>query len=204
MLFCNMLKLRFGIGLFLVGVLITINQLSAISQNHRSKIIFIGQLQYVAADSSAIPQQNGFASEREALDTLVHYLISPKLTMNYGFLSEDSFVAQVRRVDTLTPLVMVHAQYVQYKYRVQKGVVKFRKYLKEHTLNLKKKDTTNGLPALISWPPVVYKSKGNAFNVTRYEVEIIKRKFKFILQYELWWVSGRAYWNNDFRYYEND
>ena len=104
----------------------------------------------------------------------------------------------------LTPLVMVHAQYVQYKYRVQKGVVKFRKYLKEHTLNLKKKDTTNGLPALISWPPVVYKSKGNAFNVTRYEVEIIKRKFKFILQYELWWVNGRAYWNNDFRYYEND
>lgn len=199
-----MLKLRFGIGLFLVGVLITINQLSAISQNHRSKIIFIGQLQYVAADSSAIPQQNGFASEREALDTLVHYLISPKLTMNYGFLSEDSFVAQVRKVDTLTPLVMVHAQYVQYKYRVQKGVVKFRKYLKEHTLNLKKKDTTNGLPALISWPPVVYKSKGNVFNVTRYEVEIIKRKLKFILQYELWWVNGRAYWNNDFRYYEND
>ena len=140
MLFCSMLKLRFGIGLFLVGVLITINQLSAISQNHRSKIIFIGQLQYATTDSSAIPQQNGFASEREALDTLVHYLISPKLTMNYGFLSEDSFVAQVRRVDTLTPLVMVHAQYVQYKYRVQKGVVKFRKYLKEHTLNLKKKD----------------------------------------------------------------
>ena len=199
-----MLKLRFGIGLFLVGVLITINPLSAISQNHRSKIIFIGQLQYAATDSNAIPQQNGFASEREALDTLVHYLISPKLTMNYGFLSEDSFVAQVRRVDTLTPVVMVHAQYVQYKYRVQKGVVKFRKYLKEHTLNLKKKDTTNGLPALISWPPVVYKSKGNAFNVTRYEVEIIKRKFKFILQYELWWVNGRAYWNNDFRYYEND
>jgi hypothetical protein len=199
-----MLKFRVGYLWVLFVLLIVAKQISAIPQNHPSKITFIGQLMRENADSSTNPQQNGFASEREALDTLVHYLISPKLTMNYGFLSEDSFVAQVRKVDTLTPVVMVHAQYVQYKYRVQKGVVKFRKYLKEHTLNLKKKDSTNGLPALISWPPVVYKSKGNAFNVTRYEVEIIKRKFKFILQYELWWINDRAYWNNDFRYYEND
>ena len=199
-----MLKFRVGYLWMLVVLLFVAKQISAIPQKHPSKITFIGQLMRENADSSTKPQQNGFASEREALDTLVHYIINPKLTLEFGFLSEDSFVAQVRKVDTLTPLVMVHAQYVQYKYRVRKGVLKFRKYLKEHTLNLKKKDTTNGLPALISWPPVVYKSKGNAFNVSRYEVEIIKRKFKFILQYELWWVNGRAYWNNDFRYYEND
>ena len=155
-------------------------------------------------DTATMPRQYGFYTEKEALDSLVYYLVNPKLTMEIGFLSEDSFVFQVRKVDTLTPLPMVHAQYVQYKYRVQKGVVKFRKYLKNNSLNLKKKDSTNGLPALISWPPVVYKSKGKGFEVNRYEVEITKRKYKFILQYELWWINNRAYWNSDFRYYSND
>lgn len=144
----------------------------------------------------------GFTDEREAFDSLVYWVTHPKSKPDFGFLSEESFMRQLRRIDTVTPPVMVKAQYIQYKHRVVKSIAKFRKYCKSNTILLKKMDSASGLPALVQWPPIVYKNKG-PFNVKRYELEINRKKFKFIFQYELWWIDGRAYWNNEFRYYDN-
>jgi hypothetical protein len=144
----------------------------------------------------------GFADEREAFDSLVHWVINPKSKPDYGFLTEELFMQQLRKIDTVTPPVMVKAQYIEYKHRVVKSVAKFRKYCKSNSILLKKKDSASGLPALVQWPPIIYKNKG-PFVVKRYELEINRKKFKFIFQYELWWIAGRAYWNNEFRYYDN-
>lgn len=158
---------------------------------------------YFSADSIEPKVLNiGFADEREAFDSLVYWVTHPKSKPDFGFLTEDAFMTQLRRIDTITPPVMVKAQYIQYKHRVLKSISKFRKYCKSNSILLKKMDSASGLPALVQWPPIVYKNKG-PFNVKRYELEINRKKFKFIFQYELWWIDGRAYWNNEFRYYDN-
>ncbi len=194
-----MFKGRYSI-LFLLVILLFFSKNNYAAQiNVHQKI----EYSYRSIDSLEPNVLNqGFMDEREAFDSLVYWVIHPKSKPNYGFLTEELFMTQLRKIDTVTPPVMVKAQYIEYKHRVVKSVAKFRKYCKSNSILLKKMDSSSGLPALVQWPPIIYKNKG-PFNVKRYELEINRKKFKFIFQYELWWINGRAYWNNEFRYYNN-
>lgn len=146
--------------------------------------------------------KKGYINEREAFDSLVNWLVHPKQKPEYGFLTENEFLKQLRIVDTVTPVVMAKAQYVHYQHKMVKSIGKFRKYCKSNSLVLKKLDSASGLPAIVKWPPIIYKNKG-PFAIKRYEIEITKKKLKYILQFELWWIDGVGYWSNELRYYNN-
>ncbi len=144
----------------------------------------------------------GFLDERQAFDSLVFWVTHPKIKPSYGFLSEELFFKQLRLVDTVTPQAMAKAQHIHYQHKLRKSIAKFIKYCKSNKLILKKIDSTSGLPAVAKWPPIVYRNKG-PFAIKRYEIELTKKKLKFILQFELWWIDGKGYWSNELRYYNN-
>lgn len=148
------------------------------------------------------PNTGGFTDEREAFDSLVYWVTHPKIKPSYGFLSEELFFSQLRLVDTITPRVMAKAQHVHYEHKMRKSIGKFIKYCKSNKLIFKKLDSLSGLPAVVKWPPIVYRNKG-PFAIKRYEIELTKKKFKYILQFELWWIEGKGYWSNELRYYDN-
>jgi hypothetical protein len=147
-------------------------------------------------------QSAGFADERQAFDSLTFWISHPKSKIQYGFLSEDGFFKQLRLIDTITPYTMARAQHVVYKHKMRKSIEKFKKYCKSNKLTFKKLDSLSGLPLLVKWPPIVYQNKG-VFKIKRYEIELTKKKLKYILQFELWWIDGRGYWTNELRYYDN-
>lgn len=144
----------------------------------------------------------GFSDEREAFDSLVYWVTHPKVKPSYGFLSEELFFKQLRLIDTITPKSMAKAQHIHYQHKMKKSISKFMKYCKSNKLILKKIDSASGLPVLVKWPPIVYRYKG-PFAIKRYEIELTKKKLKFILQFELWWIEGKGYWSNELRFYDN-
>ncbi len=149
-----------------------------------------------------IYRSSGFKDERQAFDSLTVWISNAKSKTEYGFLAEDDFIKQLRLVDTVTPNNMARAQYVIYRHRMKKSIEKFKKYCKSNKLSFKKLDSLSGLPLLVKWPPIVYHNKGS-FKIKRYEVELSRKKQKFVLQFELWWLEDRAYWTNELRYYDN-
>ena len=155
----------------------------------------------VKSDTAGI-DQFGFNNERDAFDSLVNWVIHPKVKPAFGFLSEAEFLKQLRMVDTVTPVVMARAQHIHYEHKMVKSIEKFRKYCKSNSMILKKMDSASGLPVIVKWPPIVYLNKG-PYSIKRYEIEITKKKQKFILQFELWWIDGKGYWSNELRYYNN-
>ena len=167
-------------------------------------IVFFGGLVSImpsfAQDSL---MREGFSTEKEALDSLISWVTHPKYERNYGFLNDSQFVLQLRKIDTVTPAVMVRAQRIQYKYQFLKQIHKFEKYCKQNSIRFVVNEKSKTGPAKFKEPPLEYKNSG-PFKVRRYEYELLSKKDTFIFSFELWWVNDHGYWINELRIYSKD
>ncbi len=134
----------------------------------------------------------GFSTAEEALDTLVAWILNKKAMPEYGFVSQDQFLRELRLHDTASPQAMAEGQYLNYVFQFQKSFQKLRAQI------AKQRFTWRGVhirPEKGQW------RSSNGFPATRYIITLEKGKKKWELRYELWWLDDRAYWVNRLQFF---
>ncbi|MEY3966417.1 MAG: hypothetical protein RL263_1586 [Bacteroidota bacterium] len=101
---------------------------------------------------------------------------------------ESDFLIMVRMVDTITPEVIVHGQYMNYRYRFLNGIKQIRKKASKQGLFYKQMEFN-------STQYISYKNQG-ILPIWRIEFKLKRRKVSYSMRFELiewngnWYVSG--------------
>lgn len=67
-------------------------------------------------------QSDGYRDLSQMFDSLFLWVFTKETYAYQGLLQEDAFVKMTRLSDSLSPPVVVHGQYKQYRWRVFKGI----------------------------------------------------------------------------------
>ena len=147
-------------------------------------LCLLGMVLCVHAETPDSTRRHGFASPREAGDSLLSYLTHVKDhdILDY-VLDEKTFTKEFRKTDTLAAENMVTGLYLNYTYKVKKNFQRTRKTMLKEELSLKKisKDTL-----------LYYANSGNG-NFKKCELYITQRKYKGYIIFNLWKVDGEWY-----------
>ena len=134
----------------------------------------------VLIDSSAngeIPKIEGYYALEDAFDSLRKWIFTRE-TYNYQYLlSEVEFVKMTRLSDSISPEIVVHGQFVQYRWKVFKGIEKAKKKAKKLQLR-EGKISTNW-----NWR-ISYDNQG-LYLIKRIEVPLEYKKQKYTLRFEM-------------------
>lgn len=139
-------------------------------------------------DSSRAKDVNAFQSISESIDSLILWSFDKKVPLGFGLMSESDFLIMVRMVDTITPEVIVHGQYMNYRYRFLNGIKQIRKKASKQGLFYKQMEYN-------STQYISYKNQG-ILPIWRVEFNMKRRKAPYSMRYELiewngrWYVSG--------------
>jgi hypothetical protein len=126
----------------------------------------------------------GFSDYNEAADTLFARLMNKKLQPIYRFtLSENEFIAETRKTDTVVPLQMIHGQYLAYWSKAERSFKKVHKKLRKSRISAKRAvfDTV-----------LVYKNSGYG-DVIRTELYFYQKRYKAWVKFQLWEVNDLWY-----------
>lgn len=129
-------------------------------------------------------QHRGFATHREAADTLFMRLLAKKTAGIMEFTpSFDQFLAETRKSDTITPDKMVEGLYLNQWGKTSRSFNKLRKTLKKAGYTEKK----CSFDTLLS-----YKNTGST--VTRVELYIKQKKGRGFVKFQLWKIENNWYY----------
>jgi hypothetical protein len=131
-------------------------------------------------DSSAtngVSQNEGYYELKDAFDSLQKWIFT-KETYNYqNVLTEPEFVKMTRLSDSLSPEIVVHGQYMQYRWRVFKGIEKTKKKAKKWQLR--------GDRITTKWNKRISYDNQGLYLIKRIEVPLEYRKEKYTLRFEM-------------------
>ena len=134
----------------------------------------------ILIDSSAngdIAKIEGYYALEDAFDSLRKWIFTRE-TYNYQYLlSEVEFVKMTRLSDSISPEIVVHGQFVQYRWKVFKGIEKAKKKAKKLQLR-EGKISTNW-----NWR-ISYDNQG-LYLIKRIEVPLEYKKQKYTLRFEM-------------------
>lgn len=134
----------------------------------------------VLIDSSAngmVAQNEGYYEIEDAFDSLKKWIFT-KETYNYQcLLSEAEFVKMTRLSDSLSPEIVVHGQFVQYRWKVFKGIEKSKKKAKKLQLR-------EGKISAYWKRRITYDNQG-LYGIKRIEVPLEYKKQKYTLRFEM-------------------
>ena len=134
----------------------------------------------VIIDSSAngdVPKIEGYYDLEDAFDSLKKWIFT-KQTYNYQcLLSEVEFVKMTRLSYSISPEIVVHGQFVQYLWKVFKGIEKTKKKAKK--LQLREGKISAYWNRRIS-----YDNQG-LYLIKRIEVPLEYKKQKYTLRFEM-------------------
>lgn len=139
-------------------------------------------------DSNQIPKKPAFQSITQSIDSLIFWSFDKKATLGFGLLPESDFLVMVRMVDTITPEVIVHGQYMNYRYRFFNGIKQIRKKASKQGLFYKQMEFNSS-------EYLSYRNQG-ILPVWRIEFKLKRKKMAYIMRFELiewngqWYVSG--------------
>jgi len=131
-------------------------------------------------DSSAngeIPKIEGYYDLEDAFDSLKKWIFT-KQTYNYQcLLSEVEFVKMTRLSDSISPEIVVHGQFVQYRWKVFKGIEKTKKKAKKLQLREGK--------IITYWNRRISYDNQGLYWIKRIEVPLEYKKAKYTLRFEM-------------------
>lgn len=139
-------------------------------------------------DSSSFPNPKAFYSISQSIDSLMLWCFDKKAPLGLGLMPESDFLIMVRMVDTITPEVIVHGQYMNYRYRFLNGIKQIRKKASKQGLFYKQMEFN-------STQYISYKNQG-ILPIWRIEFKLKRRKVSYNMRFELiewngnWYVSG--------------
>lgn len=131
-------------------------------------------------DSSAkreVAKIEGYYVLEDAFDSLKKWIFTRE-TYNYQcLLSEVEFVKMTRLSDSLSPEIVVHGQFVQYRWKVFKGIEKAKKKAKKLQLREGKISTY--------WNRRISYDNQGLYGIKRLEVPLEYKKQKYTLRFEM-------------------
>jgi hypothetical protein len=139
-------------------------------------------------DSTHIPNPQAFQSISQSIDSLMLWCFDKKAPLGFGLMPESDFLIMVRMIDTITPDVIVHGQYMNYRYRFLNGIKKIRKKASKQGLFYKQMEFN-------STQYISYRNQG-ILPVWRVEFKLKRRKIAYNFRFELiewngnWYASG--------------
>lgn len=138
-----------------------------------------------AAASPSLVQSEGYRDLSQMFDSLFLWVFTKETYAYQGLLSEEAFVKMTRLSDSLSPPIVVHGQYMQYQWRVFKGIEKVKKKAKKLGLRQAKVQSL--------WTKrIAYNSEG-VYKMTRLEVPISYNKQRYLLRFEGLFWNGNWY-----------
>ena len=130
-----------------------------------------------SSSNGEIPKIEGYYDLEVAFDSLKKWIFT-KETYNYQcLLSEVEFVKMTRLSDSISPEIVVHGQFVQYRWKVFKGIEKAKKKAKK--LQLREGKISAYWNRRIS-----YDNQG-LYGIKRIEVPLEYKKQKYTLRFEM-------------------
>ena len=130
-------------------------------------------------------QSDGYRDLSQMFDSLFLWVFTKETYAYQGLLQEDAFVKMTRLSDSLSPPIVVHGQYMQYRWRVFKGIEKVKKKAKKIGMRQAKVQS--------QWARrIAYNSEG-VFKMTRLEVPISYNKQRYLLRFEGLFWNGKWY-----------
>lgn len=139
-------------------------------------------------DTSKSLNPEAFHSVSQSIDSLMLWCFDKKAPLGFGLMPETDFLLMVRLIDTITPQVIVHGQYLTYRSRFLNGVKKIRKKASKEGLFYKQMEFN-------STKYISYRNQG-ILPVWRVEFNLKRRKIGYNMRFELiewngnWYVSG--------------
>ncbi len=125
------------------------------------------------SDTFDIKKDTGFSSVEVAMDSLWWWSCNPKTTKSEQLMPERIFIQMARVNDTISPVIILHGQYINYRYRFTKGMESLHKAMRNKRIkssNVEFKKTeliyytnTGGAPSVRAEIPVIYKNKKYLF-----------------------------------------
>lgn len=140
----------------------------------------ISQNIQVVADST-----NGYWEVKPMWDSISNWLFT-KEDYNYqGLLLESEFVAMSRLSDSVSPDIVVHGQYMQYRWRVYKGMERAKKKSKKYKLKEGKIQA--------NWSKRISYDNEGLYRIKRVEVPVSYRKNNYNIRFEALFWKGKWY-----------
>ena len=144
-------------------------------------------------DTTPSLNTTAFYSISQSIDSLMFWCFDKRSTLGNGLMSENEFIEMVRLVDTISPEVIVHGQYMNYRYRVLNGVKQIRKKASKQGLIYKQMEFN-------PQKYISYKNQG-ILPIWRIEFKLNRRKVGYDMRFELiewkgnWYLSGSPTFN---------
>lgn len=127
----------------------------------------------LALDSTVSFSDTGFSTVEDAIDSLWWWACNPKVERSEQLMPEGIFVQMARENDTLSPMIVLHGQYINYRFRFSKGMESVqksmkKKHLKWNKVEFKKSEliyyrNSGGAPSVRAEVPVIYRNKKYLF-----------------------------------------
>lgn len=127
----------------------------------------------LAGDSTSISVDTGFLTVEVAIDSLWLWTCNPKNPRSDQLMPENIFVQMAREKDTVSPMIILHGQYVNYRYRFTKGMENVQKSMKKKGLKPSKIEfnktellyynNSGGAPSIRAEVPIIYRNKKYLF-----------------------------------------
>ena len=127
----------------------------------------------------------GYQSEKEVFDSLCVWLFTKEKYAYQGLLSELEFTEMTRLTDSVSPPVMVHGQYMQYRFRVFKGIEKAQKKARKWNLKIDRISA--------DWKKRISYENNGIYKMKRVEVPTSYRDKQYIFRFEALMWKGRWY-----------
>lgn len=137
------------------------------------------QSEFTATDSL------GYQNVKRVFDSLQVWIFTKEGYRYQGLLSESEFVEMTRLTDSVSPSIIVHGQYMQYRYRVFKGIEKAQKKAQKWNLKIDKISA--------SWNKRISYENNGVYKMTRVEVPISYRNKPYMLRFEVLEWKGNWY-----------
>lgn len=125
------------------------------------------------SDTLDIKTDTGFSSVELAIDSLWWWSCNPKSAKSEQLMPERIFVQMAREKDTISPIIILHGQYINYRYRFTKGMESLhksmrKKLIKSTSVEFKKSEliyykNSGGAPSIRAEVPVIYRNKKYLF-----------------------------------------
>lgn len=135
-------------------------------------------------------QEVGFVTERVLFDSLIQWVFTRKKYDYQGTLTQADFFKLTRTIDTISPEKIVYGQFMQYRWKVFKGIQKAQKRALKRSLRLEKLE--------FYWNKRITYDQRGTYLMRRIEVPFQLKKKKYTLRFEalnwegVWYHVGRV------------
>jgi len=128
-------------------------------------------------ENREVAKIEGYYELEDAFDSLKKWIFTKETYSYQCLLSEAEFVKMTRLSDSLSPEIVVHGQFVQYRWKVFKGIEKSKKKAKKLQLREGKISTY--------WSRRISYDNQGLYLIKRIEVPLEYKKQKYTLRFEM-------------------